>query len=93
VWQANKWIAHALTEAFIRGNDMFDAAQRGFPYVSPWLEAELEETAAVMGTDFHPHGFEKNHRAIEVFAEQAFSAGIVGRRIAPEEYFADFLAS
>ncbi|HEX3992206.1 MAG TPA: hypothetical protein VHX39_13620 [Acetobacteraceae bacterium] len=93
VWESNKWIARALTDAFIRGNDMFDAAQRGFPYVSPWLEAELEETEAVMGTDFHPYGFEKSRRTIEVFANQAFDLGIVGRRISAEEYFADFLAS
>jgi 4,5-dihydroxyphthalate decarboxylase len=91
VWEANKWIARSLTDAFIRGNDMFDAAQRGFPYVSPWLEAELEDTASVMGTDFHPYGFEKNRRTIEVFANQAFDLGIVGRRISPEEYFAEFL--
>jgi 4,5-dihydroxyphthalate decarboxylase len=93
VWEANKWIAGALTEAFIRGNTMFDASQRGFPYVSPWLEAELEETEAVMGTDFHPYGFEKNRATIEVFANQAFESGIVARRISPEEYFADFLQS
>jgi 4,5-dihydroxyphthalate decarboxylase len=93
VWEANKWIARALTEAFVRGNDMFDAAQRGFPYVSPWLDAELEETEAVMGTDFHPYGFEKNRRTIEVFADQALAIGVVGRRISPEEYFADFLES
>jgi 4,5-dihydroxyphthalate decarboxylase len=91
VWEANKWIARALTDAFIRGNDVFDAAQRGFPYVSPWLEAELEDTAGIMGTDFHPYGFEKNRRTIEVFANQAYDLGIVGRRISPEEYFAEFL--
>jgi 4,5-dihydroxyphthalate decarboxylase len=72
---------------------MFGAAQRGFPYVSPWLEAELEETEAVMGTDFHPYGFEKNRRTIEVFANQAFELGIVAGRISAEEYFADFLTS
>ena len=93
VWEANKWIARALTDAFIAGNTMFDTAQRGFPYVSPWLEAELEMTASVMGTDFHPYGYEANRRTIEVFADQAFQSGIVGRRISPEEYFADFLAS
>jgi 4,5-dihydroxyphthalate decarboxylase len=53
----------------------------------------LEETAAVMGTDFYPYGFEQNRRTIEVFAEQACVSGIVGRRISPEEYFADFLAA
>ncbi len=93
VWEPNKWIARALTDAFIQANTMFDAAQRGFPYVSPWLEAELEETEAVMGADFHPYGFEQNRRAIEVFANQAFDLGIVGRHISPEEYFADFLQS
>lgn len=91
VWEANKWIARALTDAFIRGNDMFDAAQRGFPYVSPWLEADLEAAEAVMGSDFHPYGFEKNRRTIEVFADQAFDLGIVGRRVSPEEYFSEFL--
>ena len=62
-------------------------------HVSPWLEAELEDTEAVMGTDFHPYGFEKNRRTIEVFADQALAIGVVNRRISPEEYFADFLAS
>jgi 4,5-dihydroxyphthalate decarboxylase len=93
VWEANKWIALSLTEAFIAGNDMFGAAQRGFPYVSPWLEAELEETDAVMGVDFHPYGFERNRETIEVFAGEAFRSGIVGRSISAEEYFRDFLAS
>ena len=93
VWDANKWIARSLTEAFIASDTMFGAAQRGFPYVSPWLEAELETTEALMGADFHADGFEKNRPAIDLFANQAFELGIVSRRISPEEYFADFLAS
>ena len=71
VWERDKWIARALTDAFIRCNDMFAEAQRSFPYVSPWLDAELEETEELMGADFHPNGFEQNRATIEVFAEQA----------------------
>ena len=41
-------------------------AQRSFPYASPWLDAELEETEALMGADFHPYGFEKNRATIDV---------------------------
>jgi 4,5-dihydroxyphthalate decarboxylase len=93
VWERNKWVARALTDAFIRCNDVFTKAQRSFPYVTPWLDAELEETEALMGADFHPYGFEKNRATIETFNEQAFLAGIVGRRISAEEYFAEFLAS
>src|SRR5687767_1769318 len=57
-WEANPWIARSLTEAFIACNDTFTAAQQSFPYATPWLEAELESTAAVMGADFHAYGLE-----------------------------------
>jgi 4,5-dihydroxyphthalate decarboxylase len=93
VWEANRWIARSLTEAFIAANDTFTAAQRGFPYATPWLEAELEDTAAVMGEDFHPYGFERNRGQIDAFAGEAFRLGLTSRQITPEEYFADFLAS
>jgi 4,5-dihydroxyphthalate decarboxylase len=91
VWEANPWIASRLTEAFSAANDCFAAAQRGFPYATPWLEAELEDTTAVMGEDYHPHGLERNRAQIEMFAEEAFRLGLTGRRITVEEYFADYL--
>ena len=93
VWEAHKWVARSLTEAFARASDVFGTAQRGFPYVSPWLEAELEETEALMGPDFHAEGFERNRAAIEVFSEQARALGIIGRRITPEAYFGEYLDS
>src|SRR5262245_36498143 len=91
VWEANRWIARSLTEAFSAANDWFTASQKGFPYATPWLEAELEETETVMGRDFHPHGLESNRAQIEMFAGEAFRLGFTGRRITVEEYFADFL--
>ena len=93
MWEQNRWIAKSLTEAFIAGNDTFTAAQKGFPYATPWLEAELEDTAAVMGDDFHPYGFEPNRAQIDMFAGEAFRLGLTSRHITAEEYFADFLAS
>ena len=93
VWERDKWIARNLTDAFIRCNDEFTATQRQFPYVSPWLDAELEETEALMGDDFHPYGFDKNRDTIEVFCRQAYDLGIVGRAITAGEYFAEFLDS
>jgi 4,5-dihydroxyphthalate decarboxylase len=93
VWEAHRWIARSLTDAFVRSTEMFGKAQRSFPYVSPWLDAELEETEALMGADFHADGFEMNRTTIEVFSEQARALGIIGRRITPEEYFAEFLDS
>jgi 4,5-dihydroxyphthalate decarboxylase len=92
VWEANPWIAKSLTDAFVAANDCFTAAQKGFPYATPWLEAELEATTAVMGEDFHPYGLERNRAQIEMFAGEAFRLGLTGRRVTTEEYFADYLA-
>jgi 4,5-dihydroxyphthalate decarboxylase len=92
VWQANKWLARALIDAFIRSNELFAESQRNFPYVSPWLEAELEETEALMGADFHPYGYEQNRAVIDIFCRQAHESGLTGRLVTAEEYFAEFLA-
>ena len=93
VWEAHKWIARSLTDAFVRCTDAFGKAQRSFPYVSPWLDAELEETEALMGADFHADGFDKNRATIEVFSEQARALGIISRRVTPEDYLAEYLES
>ena len=90
-WEANRWIARRLTEAFSAANACFTAAQRGFPYATPWLEAELEDTMALMGEDFHPYGLERNRSQIEAFAAEAFRLGFTSRRLTTEEYFADYL--
>jgi 4,5-dihydroxyphthalate decarboxylase len=91
VWEPNRWIARSLTEAFSAANDRFTAAQKGFPYATPWLEAELEDTVGVMGEDFHPYGLEQNRAQIDMFAGEAFRLGLTSRQVTTEEYFADYL--
>ena len=91
VWEANPWIARSLTDAFVAANDCFTAAQHGFPYATPWLEAELEDTTAVMGDNFHPYGLEQNRAQIDMFSEEAFRLGLTSRRITTDEYFADYI--
>jgi 4,5-dihydroxyphthalate decarboxylase len=90
-WEANRWIAGRLTEAFSAANDCFTAAQKGFPYATPWLEAELEDTAAVMGEDFHPYGLERNRPQIDTFAGEAFRLGLTKRLVTTDEYFAEYI--
>jgi 4,5-dihydroxyphthalate decarboxylase len=92
-WEPNRWIARRLTEAFIACNDTFTAAQKSFPYATPWLEAELEDTAALMGEGFHPYGLEANRAQVEMFAAEAFRLGLTERVVSVEEYFEDFISS
>lgn len=90
-WEANKWLARALTDAFVENNRVFAASIRNFPYVSPWLDAELEETEAVMGDGYQGDGYGAGKAETDMFCRQAYEAGIVPRLVAAEEYFAEFL--
>ena len=92
-WLHDKSVARALTEAFVRNNEMFAAMQRSFPVGTPWLEAELDEADALLGPQAHADGLEPNRAAMTAFIEQAHSAGIVQRLVGVDEYFAEYLES
>ena len=67
--------------------------RRGFPYATPWLEAELEDTEAVMGQDFHPVRARAEPGADRDVRRRGVPPGSHRRRVTVEEYFQDFLAS
>jgi 4,5-dihydroxyphthalate decarboxylase len=90
-WEANPWIAKSLTEALTAAENEFATAQHSFPYSTPWEEAELEAMRALMGPT--AHGLEANRAQIEMFCEEAHRLGLTSRRVAVDEYFADYLAS
>lgn len=93
VWEANPWIARALTDAFTAAEDEFMAAQHGFPYSTPWEEADLEQTRLLLGDAYHAHGLAPNRAQIEMFCAEAHRLGLTSRRVTPEDFFADYLAS
>ena len=92
VWEANRWIAGALTEAFIACETMFTACQRSFPYATPWMEAEVERTVGIMGEAYHPYGLPRCAPEVDAFCSEAFALGLTKRRVTVEEYFAEYLA-
>jgi 4,5-dihydroxyphthalate decarboxylase len=94
VWEKHPWIARSLTDAFGRSNSCFEASQHGFPDAFPWMEAELDTIAGLMGADPYGHGLtESNRKALEIFIEQARQARVIGRTVTVEDYFEEFLRS
>lgn len=93
VWEQDPSIGRRLVETFDRCEATFQAAQRLFPYSTPWLIAEVEETELAMGQGFHAHGLEQNRHALDVFCQSAFDDGLTKRRLTVEEFFAEFVKS
>jgi 4,5-dihydroxyphthalate decarboxylase len=93
VWERDRSLARRLTNAFIRNNEVFELAQRSFPYVTPWHDLENEATEAVMGSNFHVDGLEPNRRTMEQFCQMGFEIGLTSKLISVDDYFAEYLAS
>jgi 4,5-dihydroxyphthalate decarboxylase len=90
-WEADPSIAGKITDAFTRCTEAFGRSQKGFPYATPWLEAELEATESLMGPDFHAEGLDANRRQLEMFCEMAHTAGLTSRLVTIEDYFEEYL--
>ena len=93
VWERDRSLALRLTNAFVRNNQVFEAAQRSFPYVMPWHDLENEAAEAIMGPDYHADGLEANRRTMEQFCQMGYEIGLTSRLVSVDDYFAEYLAS
>lgn len=93
VWEANRSLAPAVTDAFVRCEDYYRAQTRSFPYASPWLEAELEETAAAMGDDPYAYGLERNRATVKIFCDMGYRLGLTDTLVTVDDFFAECIAS
>jgi 4,5-dihydroxyphthalate decarboxylase len=93
IWERDPSIGRRLVAAFDECEERFQANQHLFPYGSPWLIAEVEETDLAMGRGHFAHGLEKNRSEVDVFCRSAFEDGLTKRRVAVDEFFAEFLAA
>ncbi len=90
-WDRASSVGRRLVDAFNESEVSFEALQRLYPYNSPWLIEEVENTARLLGSTYHQHGLEANRRAVEVFCQAAFDDGLTKNRVTVDEFFADFL--
>ena len=92
-WERNPQVGFSLLETFQECEAVFTSGQRLYPYESPWMIKEVEDTELLMGLDYHAHGLVKNHAAVDAFCEAAFDDGLTARRVTVEEYFEEFLGA
>jgi 4,5-dihydroxyphthalate decarboxylase len=53
----------------------------------PWLEAETNETSALIGDDFWRYGVPENGPEIEALTEYLHEQGLLDRKLAAAELF------
>src|SRR5579859_7695819 len=84
------WLATSVYKAFCEAKAlaMIDLRDVNALMVTlPWLEAETNETAAIMGEDFWRYGVEENRPEIEALTQYAFEQRLIERKPTIEELF------
>jgi 4,5-dihydroxyphthalate decarboxylase len=85
------WLATSVYKAFCEAKAlaMVDLRDVNALMVTlPWLEAEANETAAVMGQDFWKYGIAENTREIEALLQYSHEQGLTARKAKVQELFA-----
>jgi 4,5-dihydroxyphthalate decarboxylase len=84
------WLATSVYKAFCEAKAQAMTALRDVNALTvtlPWLEAETNETMAIMGEDFWKYGVAENKREIEALTQYIHEQGLTDRRVEIEELF------
>jgi 4,5-dihydroxyphthalate decarboxylase len=86
------WLAASVYKAFLQAKRWADAEfaeTTALKIGLPWVNAELEETRAVMGEDFWSYGLNAaNRRTLETMARYSYEQGLAVRLLTVDEMFA-----
>jgi len=89
--EENPWLASSVMDAFERAKQIALERLRDCTALRvslPFLDAEIDETVALMGTDPWPYGLEPNRKTLEATLDYAYRHGTTSRRLGVEEIFA-----
>jgi 4,5-dihydroxyphthalate decarboxylase len=84
------WLATSVYKAFCeaKARAMIDLRDVNALMVTlPWLEAETNETIAIMGEDFWKYGVAENVPEIEALTQYIYEQGLADREVKVEELF------
>ena len=88
--ERHPWLPASLYKAFVEAKKyaMHDVRDINALLVTlPWLIAEAEESAALMGEDFWRYGVKENAKEIEALTRYAHEQGLVSRKLSIEDLF------
>ncbi len=92
VYDNNRWLAASLYKAFLKAKRLADAEfveTTALKIGLPWVTAEYEATANVMGTNFWSYGVDANRETLATMARYSYEQGLAVRLVDVDEMFAE----
>ena len=93
VHEKHPWLAASVYKAFAQAKRLADAEfaeTTALKIGLPWVNAEYDETRALMGDDYWSYGLnEPNRRTLDAMARYSFEQGLAVRLLSVDEMFAE----
>jgi 4,5-dihydroxyphthalate decarboxylase len=93
VYEKNPWIGKSLLDAFTESKRVWGVNRRKYADATPWVLADLLETAAVIGDDWQPYGLEPNLKMLTDFCQDQYKQKLVPAPADPIKAFETFTKS
>lgn len=90
VVERDPWIVKSLMAAFAASKRLWLERRRRLVDTTPWLLAELAETAAIFGDNWQPDGLEPNQKMLTDFCQDQWAQKLVQVPVDPIVAFADY---
>jgi 4,5-dihydroxyphthalate decarboxylase len=90
VVERDPWIIKSLMSAFTESKRLWLEQRRHLADTTPWMLADLTETAAIFGDDWQPYGLEPNLKMLIDFCQDQYAQKLVEEPADPVAAFADF---
>jgi 4,5-dihydroxyphthalate decarboxylase len=90
VVERDPWIVKSVMTAFTASKRLWWERRRHLADTTPWLLAELAETAALFGDDWQPYGLEPNLKMLTDFCQDQWAQKLVDAPVDPVAAFADY---
>lgn len=91
VYEANRWVARALTKAFVEAKARVAEellVTASLKTMLPWQVAAVEQARGLLGDDWWPYGLERNRAVLDTFLRYHHEQGLSPRKLDPEDLFA-----
>ena len=90
VVERDPWIVKSLMTAFTESKKLWVERRRHLADTTPFLLAELSETAAIFGEDWQPYGLEPNLKMLTDFTQDQYRQKLVAAPVDPKAAFAEY---
>jgi 4,5-dihydroxyphthalate decarboxylase len=84
------WVARSLYLALDESKRRWQESRRKLTDTTPWVQADVEESTALIGQDWSPSGVEPNRKTIQTLCDELHAQGLVAQPIDSAIVFREF---